>query len=488
MPSVFWRGFPLDDAMAAVPSDLNRCRPIAVDLFAGAGGMTLGFEMAGFAVPVAVELDPIHCRVHEYNFPQTRVLCRSVAAVTAAEIRQAIAAGYPLEASPESGQESGQDLDPNPEPDIDVLFGGPPCQGFSTIGKRSLDDPRNGLVFHFLRLVFDLRPKYFVMENVRGMTLGKHRGFLEELIETARSRGYGVCLPYRVLNAAHYGVPQDRDRLFLLGVRQDCPWPTYPAPRTRFPDGHRRRPGRPPQGDDPLPSAPTVWEAIADLPNVDAVAPLAGLLQGDRLDTPTYGTPQGDYGRRCRGLTRSPDDWSHPRQVTTPGLSGCGLTHHSPRSRDRFLNTPPGTVEPISRFRRLDPHGLCNTLRAGTPSSRGAFTSPRPIHPHQPRCITIREAARLHGYPDWFSFHSTKWHGMRQIGNSVPPPLAQAVAAELYALLRNGPPSAPKPLVLGAIDGLQCTMGAAADHYQVDPHTIAPRRRHPADSPPAARR
>ena len=434
--------------------ELVPTRPIAIDLFAGAGGMTLGFEMAGFDIPVAVEFDPIHCLVHEYNFPHTRVLCRSVADVGGNEIRHALAAQG----------------DRDPEADIDVLFGGPPCQGFSTMGKRSLDDPRNGLALHFLRLAFELRPKYFVMENVRGMTQGKHRGFIDELIALASANGYRIRSPYQVLNAARYGVPQDRDRLFLLGTRGDCAPPTYPPPQTRFPDGHRR--GK--RDDRTLPVAPTVWDAIADLP---AIEPHEQLFSRDRLERPAYGTPISTYARRCRGLDRAPEDFSYPRQGRHDLLSGCGRTHHNATSRRRFADTPPGTVEPISRFRRLAPQGLCNTLRAGTPSSRGAFTSPRPIHPHLPRCITVREAARLHGYPDWFSFHGTKWHGMRQIGNSVPPPLAQAVAATLHTQLRDRPVRPTEPVLLPDLECLGLPMTAAADHYAVDPHTIAPRQR-----------
>src|SRR5207244_3649928 len=112
-------------------------------------------------------------------------------------------------------------------------------------------------------------------------------------------------------------------------------------------------------------------------------------------------------------------------------LSSRLPTSHTPLSQKRFQATAAGETEPVSRFLKLDPMGVCNTLRAGTGSDRGAFTSPRPIHPHSPRCITVREAARLHSYPDWFRFHATKWHGFRQVGNSVPPLLARAVAAEL---------------------------------------------------------
>ena len=146
-------------------------RPIGVDLFAGAGGMTFGFEQAGFDVLAAVEFDPIHCATHEFNFPFWSVLCKSVEETTGEEIRKFSGIG---------------------DRDIDVVFGGPPCQGFSIMGKRALDDPRNTLVQHFWRLVVELKPKFFVMENVPGLTLGKHKPFLLEIIEAFRSSGYNV--------------------------------------------------------------------------------------------------------------------------------------------------------------------------------------------------------------------------------------------------------------------------------------------------------
>lgn len=187
-------------------------RPIGIDLFAGAGGMTLGFEQAGFDLIAAIEVDPIHCAVHEYNFPETTVFCRSVAEISGQEIRDRLGIG---------------------DRDIDVIFGGPPCQGFSLIGKRALNDERNQLVFHFLRVIDELKPKYFVMENVKGMVTGKHKQVIEEIIQSVTQMGYQVTKPYQVLNAFHYGVPQDRERLFLLGSRHDCDLAHYPTPQTK---------------------------------------------------------------------------------------------------------------------------------------------------------------------------------------------------------------------------------------------------------------
>ena len=421
-------------------------RPIGVDLFAGAGGMTLGFEQAGFDVLAAVELDPIHCAAHEYNFPFWTVFCHSAAEISGADIRRGSTIG---------------------DREIAVVFGGPPCQGCSTMGKRALDDPRNDLMRHFMRLVLELQPRFFAMENVRGLTLGKHRQILSELLECFAERGYRAH--YRVLNAAHFGVPQDRQRLFLIGCREGETLPIHPSPRTRpiAPLYRAEATG------DHLPIGPSVEDAIGDLPPIEDAAVL---FERDWIEIDRYTSPS-DYSARLRGLSRDPQDYAYRRDYNPDLLTCSNRTRHSPKTVARFANTPLGTVDRISRFLKLDPDGLCNTLRAGTPSSRGAFTSPRPIHPFLPRCITVREAARLHSYPDWFRFHGTKWHGFRQIGNSVPPLLARAVANSVLEAAQLQPKRPRKIQPLGDLNLLQWTMSAAARHYNVSSRTIAPRQK-----------
>jgi DNA (cytosine-5)-methyltransferase 1 len=426
-------------------------RPIAVDLFAGAGGMTLGFEQAGFDVLAAVEIDPIHCAIHKFNFPHWSAICQSVTDISGQEIRS---------------KSNIKDAE------IDVVFGGSPCQGFSLIGKRALDDPRNTLVSHFMRLVTELNPKYFVLENVKGLTIGKHRQFLAEVIEEFESHDFKVLRDYRVLNASHYGVPQSRDRLFLIGCRQGLNLPSYPVPITKPPQLGKN----PSQELINLPTCPTVWEAIADLPIVENYPEL--MLQD--AWSAEFGECISDYARTMKGLINASDDYSYSRQWHPQLLTSSLRTRHSPESVERFQNTDHGKAESISRFHKLNPKGICNTLRAGTPSNRGAFTSPRPIHPFTPRCITVREAARLHSYPDWFRFHSTKWHGFRQIGNSVPPLLAKALAVELIKVLNIQPTKPKKELPPGQIELLQIKMMAAADMFGVDRHIIQPRIRHKA--------
>ncbi len=431
---------PYNCLMRATPSR----RPIGVDLFAGAGGMSLGFEQAGFDVAAAIEYDPIHAATHEFNFPGCASICRSVADIDASYLRRESRIG---------------------DQNVDVVFGGAPCQGFSMIGKRALDDPRNTLVHHFVRLVVELKARYFVFENVRGLTIGKHRGFLEEIIAEFRKRGYQVGEDYRVLNAAHYGVPQDRQRLFLFGARHGCALPIYPEQTHYSP--------RSVDGDAPhlfLPRTPNVWEALRDLPEADDYEEL---LERDWVRA-KFKTPSS-YSAPLRGRTEDDSDYSIPREFETTLLTSSRRTIHTPLSRRRFAETPHGETEPVSRFHKLDPQGICNTIRAGTASDHGAFTSPRPIHPFSSRCITVREAARLHSYPDWFRFHITKWHGFRQIGNSVPPLLARGVASEVGKALGYVPKKSNRILKLGDKALLSFDMSEAAERYGV-PSDVIPKR------------
>lgn len=410
-------------------------RPIGIDLFSGVGGLSLGFEQAGFDVAAAVEIDPIHCAVHKFNFPHTAVIPHSVENLTGQRIRELSALG---------------------NQQVDCVFGGAPCQGFSMIGQRALDDPRNRLVKDFVRLVCELNASTFVFENVKGLSLGKHRKFLDELISTFESCGYNVHLPWEVLNAGNYGTPQARERLILLGAKVGETLPSYPTPitnisgkRSQFPD---------------LPFGPTCADAISDLPNADS---FKSLIRSDSVSTSRYGVYSA-YAAELRCITN--DAW-HNGYVRTwdPSiLTSSARTDHTDISRRRFSETSPGKVEPISRLFKLNSDGVSNTLRAGTDAKRGAFTSPRPIHFAYPRCITVREMARLHGFPDWFRFHVTKWHGARQIGNAVPPMLARAIAKEIISSLGRQRLRNAVAIDLGDQDLLSMEMSGAAKYFGVD--------------------
>lgn len=394
--------------------------------------MSLGFEQAGFDVAAAVEIDPIHACAHKFNFPDCSVIPRSVQHLAGDDIRRL--AGI--------------------EGRVAVVCGGAPCQGFSMIGKRVLDDPRNALVLDYVRLVADLDAERFVFENVKGLTVGAHRAFLEELIEAFDAAGYAVRLPWSVLNAAYYGVPQDRRRLFLLGAKKGLALPAYPAPSCSRADRDREM---------GLPVGPTCRDALDDLPDADR---FRTLVDSDEVATTTWGEPSA-YAVQMRCIDAQGWHFGIPRAFDPSMLTSSARTEHSDISKLRFAETEPGAVEPISRFFKLAPDGLSNTLRAGTDAARGAFTSPRPIHYRYPRCVTVREMARLHGFPDWFRFHRTKWHGARQIGNAVPPPLARAVAGEIARSMGYSPKPVTKPVALGDPRLLTFEMADAAAHWGV---------------------
>ena len=408
-------------------------RPLGVDLFAGAGGLSLGFEQAGFDVVAAVEIDPVHCAVHKFNFPNTAVIPRSVERLSGSEIR--IAAG----------------IGNRP---VDCVFGGAPCQGFSLIGRRVLDDPRNSLVLDFVRIVAELDARTFVFENVKGLTVGEHKRFLHELVTAFEAHGYEVRLPWRVLNAGNFGTPQSRERLILFGAKRGTALPDYPAAVNAI-AGRR--------GDEGLPSGPTCADALDDLPDAEA---FPSLVNADDVRVGRFGAPSR-YAAEMRCLGNEDWHFGHPRRWDPSLLTSSARTDHTDISRTRFAETGEGQVEPISRFFKLASAGVSNTLRAGTDGARGAFTSPRPIHFRYPRCITVREMARLHGFPDWFRFNVTKWHGARQIGNAVPPPLARAVAAQVMAALGAIPTRPSDTLNLGDPALLGMDVSTAAAHFGI---------------------
>lgn len=409
-------------------------RPIGIDLFSGVGGLSLGFEQAGFDVVAAVEYDSIHAAAHAFNFPRCATLARSVVGLSGAEIRRA----------------AGIAKRP-----VDVVFGGAPCQGFSLIGQRVLDDPRNALVREFVRIVSELNASYFVFENVKGLTLGPQRRFLEELITSFNEVGYEVRTPWRVLNASSYGVPQDRERLILLGARKGLNLPEYPLPSTRQ-SGEGK-------GAAHLPAGPTCRDALDDLPDAEAF----DQLYDDDTTAVSVWNAHSPYAAEMKCVASGAWHFGYGRRWDRRLLTASARTDHSDISRRRFAETAPGKVEPISRFFKLPPEGVANTLRAGSDSARGAFTSPRPIHYRYPRCITVREMARLHGFPDWFRFHVTKWHGARQIGNAVPPPLARAVAASVLEACGLKPKAAEEILALGALPLLRMDMSEASRFWGI---------------------
>lgn len=405
-------------------------RPVAVDLFAGAGGLSLGFEQAGFDVVCAIEFDPAHAAAHRFNFPLCEVVKADACTLTPSQLRGAVASGL---------RKHGRD----PGAPVDVVFGGPPCQGFSVGGLGDPEDPRNRLVEEYARLVAALGPSVWVLENVPAMAKRSLPGdddsrfVIEWMTDRLGKDGYKVTSS-GVLNANWFEVPQDRRRLIAIGTRDDVAVElpsSITAGRPRVP-GTTPRPGELGHLDTPvgLPACPTVAEALGDLPNLDLYEELRStdLVALSVDDRELAKDSASNYARKLRGeLSGDDGDLSWPRSCSPSRLSASMRTGHGVDVVERFASTLAGEREPVSRFLRLHPDGVSPTLRAGTAPDRGSYSAPRPIHHEHNRVISVREAARLHGFPDWFRPTAAKWHGFRQVGNAVPPPLARAIAVQV---------------------------------------------------------
>ena len=372
-------------------------RPIVVDLFSGVGGLSLGFEQAGLPVSLAVDVESLNVTAYSSNFPHSPVVCADLSTTTGRDLLL----------------NTGLDIG-----NIDIVIGGPPCQGFSMIGARRVDDPRNRLIFDFLRLCSELQSQYFVMENVPGLQMGKMKDVFSKWLAEAETLGYEVVQPLWELNAINFGVPQNRTRCFAIGYRRGLPVPGHPENNASCSNGCQLR------------MTPTVGDAIDDLPDPRS---FVRLLHSDHVRT-DLGEPS-TYARYLRGEARDPCDMSEGRPHDSQKLTSSKRTVHTAKSKRRFKITKPGSTEPVSMFPKLDRDSVSPTLRAGTKFRSSGYTAARPIHHRQPRCITVREAARLQSFPDWFEFDTTIWHGFRQVGNAVPPNLARGVALSIAGSL-----------------------------------------------------
>jgi DNA (cytosine-5)-methyltransferase 1 len=391
--------------------------------------MSLGFEQAGFDVLAAVDHDPVHLAVHSYNFPHTEVVCADVGDVTAETVEAAARKAWSAFGRP--GEWDGV---------LDCLFGGPSCQGFSYMGRSSSSDDRNDLIFEFARLVEELEPRTFVIENVPGLTSPRYQTTVARLYRRLKKAGYEMQAETPVrLDAADSGVPQWRRRVFIVGSRDlSIAIPT-------------------------VITGPTVSDALNDLPEVDDFEHLrhSDCLWLSRSDQAVMFRMASAYAKSLRERY----GYEYERVWDKSVLTGCQRTSHSPEVRKRFARLAPGAEDKPSRTRRLDASGKSRTLRAGTGRDHGSFTAPRPIHHRSNRVITIREAARLHSFPDWFEFHVTKWHGLREIGNAVPPRLAEVVAQQIVAGL-DLTPEMPDVRLPASDDKLvEMSLQEAADYF-----------------------
>lgn len=356
-----------------------------VDLFSGAGGFSIGLGEAGFESIYAVEIDPSAVATYRANHPGTFVFDDNISDVEAEDIKTQLKL------------KSG---------DLELLVGGPPCQGFSTVGKKNEFDSRNQLFKHYFRIVAALRPKFVVFENVTGFKRMYNGGAFSAVCEEFRALDYDV--EARILNAANFGVPQLRERTIVLGVPRGAkvPWPT---------ETHDTGKG----SSMFLKAALTMEQALGDLPTVKSGASA----------TEYASSPKTEYQKLMRGNVRHLTEHEGPNH----GESLLRVIHNVPKGGS--INDIPEEFRPKSGFANTyarlwwDRPATTITRNFGTPSSS------RCIHPILDRGLTTREGARLQSFPDDYKFIGTRTSKNLQIGNAVPPLLAQAIGESLKQAL-----------------------------------------------------
>lgn len=371
-----------------------------VDLFCGVSGFGLGAINAGANVVASIDKDSALTATHHENLPSADLHLIDLANATPNKMARLLQRTYGS---------------------IDGVIGGPPCQGFSEIGRRDKGDERNSLLFQFAKIVNAVQPRYFVFENVPGLLFTNTKPMLDRALSSL-SRNYDIPHP-AVLDAKDYGVPTSRQRVFVIGFHKHMGIdPSFEGIQAKY--GVKR--------------ATTVRHAISDLP-----APV--YESWNEAPWRIWGRyPKLTQKRSAYAVSRKklPDlmtlSNTEVRRNARKGLvSGVRGTNHTPQVVERLNRLTPGSSDPVSKCPRLTWDGVCPTLRAGTGPDRGSYQSIRPIHPAEPRVITLREAARLQGFPDWYQFHATTWHGFRMLGNSVSPPVATVVLRHIASLM-NG--------------------------------------------------
>ena len=360
--------------------------PTVVDLFSGCGGISWGLAKCGFRVLSGVDNWDVALRTFQRNHRHAQAVSADLAKLDGAELAETL------------------QLRPGT---LDVLVGGPPCQGFSSAGQRRRGDARNTLVGEFARFVARVRPAVFVFENVEGFLTTEGGSRVIELLEPLIKTGYRIHL--RKINAANFGVPQHRKRVIAIGaLGWDPQYPesthsAYGAPGTRLAGCH-------------LPPTPTLGEALASLPLASKAAP---------------GEPEDHYYVPLKGLDLE------RVQALRPGQTMRDLPEvywHDSYRRRAFRRVMDGTP---SEKRGGAPAGL-RRLRLDEPAKAvtGAARN-ECIHPTEDRRLTVRECARLQTFPDDFKFFGTSSARMRLIGNAVPPLLATKIAKAVQGSLRS---------------------------------------------------
>lgn len=352
-----------------IKNDSKEMAVLACDLFAGAGGFSYGAHLAGVEVVAAVEWNKHACQSYRSNLIKTGISSTKLHEADISELDPDIVRSNSFGHAP-----------------CDILLGGPPCQGFSAhrINNAGVDDPRNKLLLRYFEYVRKLRPVFFIVENVPGLLWPKHKKYLDAFYDLAREAGYEVLEP-KIINARDFGVPQNRRRVFILG---------FDRKRTKAPDS--------------WPPTPTHVSPDSELPlprwNNASVAFTRSTSSSDPNDV------HMNHGPELRELfARTPHNGGSRRD------SGRLLRCHSDHNGHSDV------------YGRIDPSVPAPTMTTACINpSKGRF-----VHPTEDHGITLRQAARLQSFPDWFNFEGGIMAGGAQVGNAVPVDLAKALLKPL---------------------------------------------------------
>lgn len=394
----------------------NSHKYTCIDLFAGAGGLSTGLEMAGFNPLYAVELSETYARSLAQSHPNTEIAVGDIREVDARSVRRAL------------GLAKGE---------LTILAGGPPCQGFSVNAPvRSEDDHRNHLFLDYLRFVEEFSPRVVLIENVPGMVSFAEGKTIREILKSLRALGYNAAV--KVLFAAHYGVPQTRWRTIFLATKDKVdasslfPIPScYATGRANF---RTILDGQPLTYDEDYiqlnanSSFTTVEEAIGDLPEI----PNGGRYEGGYQSQPRSlyqsmlrSHSQELYNHQCSGIGKANLERI---QFIPQGGSWRDIPHDIlPKGMKRARRS-----DHTKRYGRLHPESMASTILTKCDPHWGTF-----FHPNQDRVISVREAARLQSFPDSVVFVGKLSEQYEQVGNAVPPLFAKAIGEQVISVINQ---------------------------------------------------
>ncbi|QLF85055.1 cytosine-specific methyltransferase [Nostoc phage YongM] len=348
-------------------------KPTAISLFTGVGGFDLGVERAGFKVVGANEIDFKTASTYSKNF-KTPIIIDDVRKVSGNNLRDSGGIGRYT--------------------DVDLVFGGSPCQGFSQAGKRDPNDHRNSLIFEYQRLVLDIYPKYFIFENVSELLNPRNKDVLDKFTNGLYDEGYYIQI--KTLDASNYGVPQTRKRVFMIGNRCNYLMPSFP-----------------PESKENF----TLYDAIADLKFTNGYEKLRYV---DSVSELVYDEPS-NYVKNYHKLLGSNIDFA---KVIRP-ITASKFTRHDYETIKAFKSYSQGYRESFARRCKPVYDDVCPTV----------VTKQRLIHPIYPRYLTVRECARIQSFIDDFTFHHTIEQGQKEVGNAVPPLLGYKLAKQIIDVL-----------------------------------------------------